>query len=266
MRPSIHMLALGGVVGLASLWSATSALAAPIALQFNVHVDRLCDANAVCGAVSLEGTISYGFDDTIVGGFAFDLPDVSVRRTNFAGGAMIASGPFGDLANPFASETNQSSASIYVSEERQPIGSRFADSTAEDMRSHDVWTGLPDGGFRQESWFRQIQIARSHPSPIGGDGQANATAADFLDELAGGTLTFSWYTYAYTQNCDASGCATVVDPRGFYATGTATLVSPIPAVPEPATCLLVGTGLIGLARMRLPRAGQVQLRVRRIRG
>jgi hypothetical protein len=81
-----------------------------------------------------------------------------------------------------------------------------------------VWTGLPNGGQRLESWFRQIQIARSHPSPIGGDGQANATAADFLDELAGGTLTFSWYTYAYTQTCDGSGCATVVDPRGFYAT------------------------------------------------
>jgi hypothetical protein len=237
-------------VGLASLWSATPALAAPIMLQFDVHVDRLCDAHAVCGAASLEETISYGFDDTIVGGFAFDLPEVSVRRTNFAGGAMIASGPLGDLANPFGTETNQSSASIYASEERQPAGSRFASSTAEDMRSHYVWTELPDGGLRLDSWFRQIQIARSHPSPIGGDGQANATAADFLDELAGGTLTFSWYTYAYTQNCNGGGCATVVDPHGFYATGTATLVSATPAVPEPTTCLLLGTGLIGLARLR----------------
>jgi hypothetical protein len=234
MRPPLHALATLAVVFLGSLVFTTTAVAAPITLQFAVHIDRLCDQNTNCSDASIDESMIYIFDDTIVGGYAFDLSTMSIHRSDFASASMMMSGPLG-IANPFGTETASSDAWLYVLEGRDPAGSEFAQLSTSDNRQHD------------DLWVSQIQMFGTRRSDTGGDGFASTTAADFARELGLNSFFFSWNNYLRTQDCTAGGScvAGVMDPRSFYATGTATLVPP-PAVPEPTSVLLVVSGLAGI--------------------
>jgi hypothetical protein len=68
MRPPLHALATLAVVCLGTLGFTTTAAAAPITLQFAVHFDRLCDQSANYQEASIDESMAYIFDDTIVGG------------------------------------------------------------------------------------------------------------------------------------------------------------------------------------------------------
>lgn len=212
------------MVCLGTLGLTTTAAAAPITLQFAVHVDRLCDQSANCQEASIDESMTYIFDDTIVGGYAFDLSNMSIHRSDFASASMIMSGPLG-IDNPFGTETTSSSAFLYVLEGRDPAGSEFAQISTTDNRQYG------------DLWVSQIQMLGTRRADTGGDGFASATAADFARELGLNSFLFIWNNYLRTQDG--------MDPRSFYATGTATLVPP-PAVPEPTSVLLVVTGLAGI--------------------
>jgi hypothetical protein len=246
MRPPLHALATLALVCLGTLEFTTTAAAAPITLQFAVHIDRLCDQSANCQDASIDESMTYIFDDTITGGYAFDLSTMSIHRSDFASASMTMSGPLG-IANPFTTDTADSSAWLYVLEGRDPVGAEFAQLSTTDNRQHEELTTLGDGSTHQVLWVSQFQMFGTRRSDTGGDGFASTTAADFVRELSLNSFFFSWNNYLRTQDCAAGGScdAGVMDPRSFYATGTATLVPP-PAVPEPTSMLLVVTGLAGI--------------------
>ena len=258
MRTSIRALAAVAVVVLGVLGFTASALAAPVTLQFNVNISRLCDINAHCNDVSIDETMTYVFDDTIIGGYAFDLSTMSVHRSDFASAAMTMSGPLSEIAHPFGTETTDSNAWLYVNEGRDPAGSVFAQLSTRDARQRDELTTLPDGSTHQLFWSQRIEMFGTRRSETGGDGFASTTAADFVSELGLNSFFFSWNSLFYTQDCSpTAGCGPqLVDPRSFGATGTATLAV-MPAVPEPTTLVLFGSGLVAVGA-RQKRRGRAQ--------
>jgi hypothetical protein len=255
----MHMKRLAGALCafvVSGLILPRAAQAAPVTLQFDVSVDRLCDAQSVCQSVALNGhVLSLVFDgDDVVSSGGSDFSTFSIHSTTFGPPSMrVSGGTLTDFPNPFGTVTSDSSSSSLLFYE-EANGYNQTNTYASVDQLHEGTVMHPDGSWRDEDWFYSLRITRYAVDWTGADGLTTVpTAADMIAELSRGTFTFEWSAYIFTRDCPATGnCVSlspwVADPRNFYASGIATPQADTPAVPEPTSLLLLGTGLLAAAR------------------
>jgi hypothetical protein len=255
--------ALCAVVAI-GLWLPRAAQAAPVTLRFAIDIDQSCDATDTCQSAALNGgVLSLVFDgNDILYSSGSDFATFSIHATQFGPSAMtVSGGALNDLSNPFGAPTSDSSGSS-LSFYEETSGYSQTNAFAGIAQSYEGTVTHPDGSWRDEEWFYTLRILRNAVDPTSGDGiTTTPTGADMIAELSRGTFTFEWSSNIFTRECPATGnCVSlspwVADPRNFYASGIATPLVETTAVPEPATLLLLGTGVFAATVGRTRRAAR----------
>ena len=128
--------------------------------------------------------------------------------------------------------------------------------------TESVSTGSPEqyAGFRLEEWGSQSSTPEKTLPPGYLESHHLFTNTLFIPNHHAGTALQPFLTQ-YMGNMNISNSFAVSEPsafgigQGVSTPGRSGLLSNIVPVPEPGTMLLFGTGLLGLASLRLRRKG-----------